>query len=349
MDLPLAESGGAALSAVVALKLALYRLLLARGTRIPVNGVIGTVYANQSMSTKSGISTMLELNETTIEKPHVLTILNTPSPEKRIEEFGGWLRQTGASDVTVKNYTQAVARWVAVIDANQSLRPAEVWLRWAVTPPMKRLTGYAVRRWREYCESVLGIAVDVGVPSRLPAPSAPRPRPIADRDFRLLRLTAKAMLPFRTAVSFRIWITLLEELGLRRTESAIEWDQIHGAGSVVVTGKTGERELPISRRLLRLLGWLRLRNPGFPWVGARGQKLSGGVLYNIFKAVAAASGLPDMRPHFLRHRRLTKLCRSHLGTNRLLVLAFAGHSNVGSLASYYEVSLDEKRALQKAA
>jgi len=80
VDLPLAESGGAALSAVVALKLALYRLLLARGTRIPVNGVIGTVYANQSMSTKSGISTMLELNETTIEKPHVLTLIH-PRPK----------------------------------------------------------------------------------------------------------------------------------------------------------------------------------------------------------------------------------------------------------------------------
>lgn len=35
VDLPLAESGGAALPAVIALKLALYRILLARGTRIP--------------------------------------------------------------------------------------------------------------------------------------------------------------------------------------------------------------------------------------------------------------------------------------------------------------------------
>jgi hypothetical protein len=89
--------------AVVALKLALYRLPLARGTRIPVNGVIGTGYANQSMGTNSGISTMLELNETTIEKPHVLTLFNTSSFEPNAQNFAVWLRETGASPVTVAN------------------------------------------------------------------------------------------------------------------------------------------------------------------------------------------------------------------------------------------------------
>src|SRR4028118_1335276 len=64
-----------------------------------------------------------------------------------------------------------------------------------------------------------------------------------------------------------------------------------------------------------------------------------------FKLVAASCGLNHLRPHHFRHRRLTRVCRSHLGNNRLLVLAFAGHRHVGSLQSYYRVSMEEKRAL----
>jgi site-specific recombinase XerD len=56
-------------------------------------------------------------------------------------------------------------------------------------------------------------------------------------------------------------------------------------------------------------------------------------------------GRPDLRPHLLRHRRLTRLCSSTLGTNPLLVLSFAGQSSLSSLQYYYRVSLEEKSRL----
>jgi integrase len=297
----------------------------------------------------AGILVMItpELNRAT--DSHVLTVLNTPSAATDVENFATWLLETGASRITAENYGRAVVRWLGIMQTHSSLRPAQVWLRWSGTPAMKRITGYALRRWREYNESILGLLIDIGVPSRLPAASAPRPRPISDQELRLLRLKAKSLLPVRIGNSFRVWLAMVEELGLRRSESEIGWDQVQWTGSISVFGKTGRRELPLSRRMLRLLSWLRRQNPTYPWIGAHAQKLSGGVLYNIFQAVSSASGLLNLRPHLLRHRRLTLLCRSSLGTNPLLVLAFAGHSHIGSLHAYYDVSLEEKRALMEAA
>ena len=284
-----------------------------------------------------------------LAEERVLTVFNTSSVVTNVENFAIWLRETGASAVTATNYTRAVVRWLSLLEKEPSLRPAQVWLRWVGTASMKRITGYGLRRWREYNEAVLGLAIDVGVPSRLPAASAPRPRPIADSELRGLRIAAKSLLPAQTGVSFRVWLALVEELGLRRGESTLEWDQIDWSGSVKVEGKTGQRELPLSQRMLRLLSWLRTKHQAAPWLGARNQKLSGGVLYNIFQSVSSSAGLLNLRPHLLRHRTLTRLCRSSLGSNPLLVLAFAGHSHVGSLHAYYEVSLSEKRALMDAA
>jgi hypothetical protein len=63
------------------------------------------------------------------------------------------------------------------------------------------------------------------------------------------------------------------------------------------------------------------------------------------KKAAEKIGRPDLRPHVIRHRRLTRLCSSLLGTNPLLVLSFAGQSSLSSLPFYYRVSLEEKRRL----
>ncbi len=281
-----------------------------------------------------------------ITSKDVLTPFNTRSLETLIPEYRQWLTDTGASPITIDNYARAINRWFAILASNSTVRPSELWCRWNATPGIKRLAGYAGRRWTEFIASTYGENVDLGIPSRLPPPSAPRPRPISDTHFRLLTRTAKRILPERTGYSVRVWLAFVEELGLRRSESVIEWRQIDWvAQAVTVVGKTGSRELPLSGSMLRRLRWLRRKNPLFPWCGNRGQRLSGGVLYNAVRAVAAAGGESGLRPHLLRHRRLTLLCRRHLATNQLLVLSVSGHSHISSLLPYYQVSLSEKRAL----
>ena len=262
-----------------------------------------------------------------------------------IEGFEKWLFGSGASPVTVENYSRAVTAWLGVLEANEG-HPGAIWGRWNVGIATKRMTGFACRRYAEYVEETSGETLDLGIPKRLPAASRPNPQPVSDDDLGKLLRTAKAILPQETGFSVRVWLRFIESLGLRRSESEISWNDVKWSEkSVLVNGKTGERELPLSRKLIKLLEWLHRRNWKYPWRGARGQELKGQVLYNIFKQVCVAAGTPNLHPHLLRHRRLTALCRSQLGSNQLLVLSFSGHSHVSALAHYYAVSLDEKRAL----
>jgi integrase len=208
------------------------------------------------------------------------------------------------------------------------------------------VVGYACRRYATFASEVLGERIDLGIPSRLPAASRPNPKPISDKEFRKLSIAAKQLFPIETSFSFRVWLQFLNETGCRRSESEIEWSCIDWLRrSVVVRGKTGERELPLGRKMIRTLQFLFLRRRSVPWTGCRSQVLSAAVLYTLFKKAAVAIGRPDLRPHLMRHRRLTKLCSSALGCNPLLVLSFAGQSSLSSLQYYYRVSLEEKRRL----
>jgi len=262
-----------------------------------------------------------------------------------IEGYEKWLFETGATPSTVENYSRAVTTWLGVLDGNEG-HPGAVWSHWNVGKATKRMAGFACRRYAEYLKETTGSAPELGIPSRLPAASSPHPRPVSDDDFAKLLRAAREILPQETGYSMRIWLRFVEALGLRRSESEIRFDAVDFAKkSVVVDGKTGPRELPLTPKMLRRLAWLHRRNGEYLWLGARGQELKGRSLYNVFKTVCVAAGTPDLHPHLLRHRRITALCRSQLGANQLLVLALSGHAHVSSLASYYEVSLDEKRAL----
>ena len=273
---------------------------------------------------------------------HDITLFKSPTG---MEGFEKWLLTAGASPVTVENYTRAVESWLGIL-ADTSTRPNLAWQQWDIGSASKRMAGFACRRFAEWVEEMTGEVLDLGIPKRLPAASSPQPKPISDEEFRGLLLAAKRILPTETGYSIRVWLQLLEALGLRRSESEVQWSAINWTKkSVIVTGKTGARELPLSEKMLRRLAWLRRRNWSFPWLGARDQELRGRVLYNIFKRVCVAAGAPELHPHLLRHRRLTALCRSRLGTNQLLVLSFSGHAHLSSLQHYYAVSVEEKRSL----
>jgi integrase len=277
----------------------------------------------------------------------VLTVINTTSTFNSVQgDFEGWLKDTGASEVTIRSYSAAILKWLKVLALSPGVRPAVIWQRSQLSPSIKRMVGYACRRYAMFALEVLGERIDLGIPSRLPAASRPNPKPISDRQLRELSIAAKQLFPLETSFSFRVWLQFVNETGCRRAESEIDWSSIDWLRrSVVVRGKTGERELPLSRKMIRTLQFLIHRRGSSPWIGCRSQKLSAGVLYCLFKKAAEKICRPDLRPHLLRHRRLTRLCSSTLGTNPLLVLSFAGQSSLSSLQYYYRVSLEEKREL----
>ena len=251
-------------------------------------------------------------------------------------DFEVWLKDAGASQTTVRGYGAAIQKWLKILALSPGVRPAVVWQRSQLSASIKRVIGYACRRYSTFTSEVLGDRIDLGIPSRLPAASRPNPKPISDKHLRELGIAAKQLFPIETSYSFRVWLQFVNETGCRRAESEIDWSSIDWLRrSVVVRGKTGERELPLSRKMIRTLQFLFLRRSSAPWTGCRSQVLSAGVLYCLFKQAAKRIGRPDLRPHLLRHRRLTRLCRSALGTNPLLVLSFAGQSSLASLQYYY--------------
>ncbi len=273
-----------------------------------------------------------------------LTAINRISRQDRLDHFSAWLRQTGSAPNTVRIYRGLVSYWLDRLDASDSPTPALAWLEWDAPESIRRLTGYACRRYAQFIRDVFAEAIDLGVPRRLPPPSRPTPRPVTDPELSQLLRVAKLDLPYRTSVSMRVWIHLMDELGLRRGESAFGWDRVDfDRGCLTVTGKTGERTLPLSDTMHRRLRWLQDRHPVYPWLGDRGQPLSPDVLYVLFKRVARATGLGHLRPHLLRHRRLTRICRTQLGKDPIRVLRFAGQSNIASLSYYYQVTHEDLR------
>jgi integrase len=260
------------------------------------------------------------------------------------DDFGTWLKSSGASDVTVTTYLALTGKWLRSLNEDQGNRPAIVWQRSQMPESMKRLTGYACRRYRASVFEVLGEEIELGVPSRLPIGTRPNPNPISDDDLQGLHRAAKKLYPRETALSFRVWLHFMNETSCRRSESDIDWPAINWSQrSVLVRGKTGERELPLSSQMMRRLQFLFLRGGSYPWSGYRGQRLSGQVLYYLLKRAAKFIGRSELTPHLIRHRRLTKLCSSE--TNSLLILSFAGSSSLASLQYYYRVSLEERRRL----
>lgn len=277
----------------------------------------------------------------------------TPQPDTlSIVGFRRWMKKNEASPETTRIYCGLVERWQSYVQ-NSNLPEQEAWISWqAPSKQIRRLTGYALRRYATFQQDVNGKIVPFTVPQRLPRTSRPNPNPISDKDLIRLRFAMKHALPEKTSISLRVWLMLLDELGLRRNETPQNWRSFQfedAMPTVAVSGKTGTRTLPLPPKLARKLRWLKTKRPTSPWIGAKGQTISPDTMYQQFKKAARSAGLDNIRPHHLRHRRLTKLCRSHLGSNQLLVLAIAGHQHVSSLQHYYKVSQTEMAEVLMAA
>jgi hypothetical protein len=132
----------------------------------------------------------------------------------------------GASEITVKSYTAAIQKWLKMLALSPEVRPAVIWQRSQLSPSMKRLVGYACRRYAMFAAEVIGQKIHLGIPSRLPVASRPNPKPISDKHFRELNIAAKQLFPKETSFSFRVWLQFLNETGCRRSESEIDWSSI---------------------------------------------------------------------------------------------------------------------------
>jgi integrase len=263
----------------------------------------------------------------------------------QLNSFETWLSQTGSTPVTARIYRKGVERWLGEIEDDPDSPQAIQWLQWTASPSVKRSTGYALRSFQAFLNSSFAGAAQLWTPRRLPPASRPRPRDVSDSMIRDLCFAAKRLFGKETGFTVRIWIRWLAESGVRRSESQIGWEDIDWKRmSVIVNGKTGSRELPLGRKCLRRFLFLKRRGRSTPWTGGRGQKLAGGSMYNCFKRCCGSID-QSLRPHHLLHFCLTRLCRSSLGKNPLLVISLAGVSEVSTLRYYYTVSLREKREL----
>jgi len=224
------------------------------------------------------------------------------------------------------------------------------WIEWTAPDGEKRLTGFAVRKYEQFADEVLGDVSTFGVPRKLPPSSRPDPHPIQRGDIRKMRLASKGCFPDpHTSFVVRIFITLVDELALRRTEAFFAWTDVdYDQGEILIHGKGGDtRRLPLSHGLVRLLRWLQQRSPMSPWTGPNGRSLKPDTMYRRFKRVARIVGCPDSRLHWLRHGRLTALAATPGGFDPLNICAISGHRQIGSLRHYCQPQMARLRELME--
>lgn len=266
----------------------------------------------------------------------------------KLAEFSEYLSQTGRADRTVHVYRRLLNKYIS--EAEYQISSGSAWLSWNVPAQEKRLTGYALRVYRQFLsEFYPEEAESFFVPKKLPPASKPNPRPLESPDklIRKLNQVARKVLLHDTYLSVRVFLLTLRELGVRRNEAGgIGWNDINWQEHfVVIHGKGGkDRILPLSRRLLKLFSLLRNRSHVSPWIGSRDQILSGDVMAHLLKKVAKAAGLPAIHCHAFRCSKLSEVA-NRADFNPILFMAISGHSDVSMSKFYVKPSLQRMRIM----
>lgn len=156
--------------------------------------------------------------------------------------------------------------------------------------------------------------------------------------------TARIELSLELSKTTRAWLILSWEWGTRIGESEIPWSCFDlSEQEVEVSGKTGERWLPISARGAKILAFLRKNRPdsSAPWIGKRGRSISSGYIYKLFKRVAQRAGLAHLHPHLLRHSAITAWAENDTPMPYLMQLS--GHKSVSGVLFYVKPSKQKLR------
>lgn len=258
-----------------------------------------------------------------------------------------WLKEQGSSDSTVRHYGHAVERWIAELNA-QNEEPSIAWIRSSATPNEKRLRGFACRKYALFHKDVMSEDIDLGVPSKLPPCNRPNPHPFEDGELeKVIQASKRIIKKPHTRVMIRVALKTYDALALRRSE-IFGWEQVDFAkAEVTVLGKGGDtRTLPIPPKLLRILKWWKMKSPASPWTTSRGI-VKPARLYKIFKQIAKGVGLPDIKLHWLRHNRLTRMAATTQGYDPVALAGFAGHRQYDSLRFYCRAQVSRMRELQR--
>lgn len=136
----------------------------------------------------------------------------------------------------------------------------------------------------------------------------------------------------------RALLTLVIDTGLRAGEVAnLTWADVT-TEAVIVSGKSGEREVPISRRTLEML--LESRDgqvDGHLFIGKRGPLTTEGI-YKIVRRAFKRAGLdsrPRSSPHTLRHT----FGRQYVlrGGDQFSLQRIMGHADISTTRKYVEL------------
>jgi integrase len=284
--------------------------------------------------------------------PKLLTLIPiSVTKPNHFDEFVLHLQQLGRSEKTITEYARYLKNYSAYLNRFGFALPSRAaWLQWQVSPQQKRLAGYAVRAYQEFLAQILGEPErDFGVPKRLPPPPRPNPRPLEypDQLVRRLSTDAKQILTHDAGLSVRVFIRVLRELGVRRSEAGgIGWNDINWRErSILIRGKGDKfRTLPLSRKLCKLFALLRRRSVINPWIGGRGQVLNAKGLADLLKKVAVHARFPTLKCHAFRATRLTEIGNA-ANFNPLLYQAFSGHANLSTARYYVRPALERMRAM----
>jgi integrase/recombinase XerC len=117
--------------------------------------------------------------------------------------------------------------------------------------------------------------------------------------------------------------------------------RLHGKGDQV-------RTVPLpARARQRLTAWLdkRSTNPGPLWLGQRGRLTISGIT-QVVLAAGADAGIPNLRPHRLRHSYATRLRQG--GADVAQVQALLGHASLDTSARYFRAGPAETAAVVEA-
>jgi integrase/recombinase XerD len=166
-------------------------------------------------------------------------------------------------------------------------------------------------------------------------PRRPRKRMPTLEPLQMMRMICLAGKPRDRAL-----LLVLADTGARVGEIAgLQWRDIHD-DTISVTGKTGEREVPISDETRRLLLSLRAKGD-YVFTNYRGEPISRQGIYLIVSACMEKTGItgPKLGPHRLRHA----FGKGYLvnGGDVRSLQQILGHSSIATTEHYAELTLTD--------
>ena len=131
-------------------------------------------------------------------------------------------------------------------------------------------------------------------------------------------------------------VALVIDTGIRLGEIAGIAKADLGFEHLRVTGKIGDRQVPVTPAVMDML--LDLGNDDYVWAGRRGRRMSYRGIQRTFQRILKRAGLtgPKLGPHLLRHTFATEYCRR--GGNVRVLQEIMGHEDIKTTMVYVHLA-----------